>query len=192
MRKPLFLFVGRSASGKTTIANMLAEKYGYKQVESYTTRPPRYEGEIGHIFVTKEEFENLGELAAYTFYNNHHYGTTLDQLNDCDIYVIDIPGVESLLKKIQDDTRPICIMYFDASVYNRILRMIDRGDSDTMVIARLLQDEKENWYKQLESLVLKCANTIGKNVQLYNINANNDLNQVLDLVLYYIKIWTEG
>ena len=73
MNKPLFLFVGRSASGKTTVANMLVEKYGYKQVESYTTRLPRFDGETGHIFVSEEEFRNLGELAAYTFYNNHNH-----------------------------------------------------------------------------------------------------------------------
>ena len=57
MRKPLFLFVGRSSSGKTTIANILEERYGYKQVQSYTTRPPRYEGEVGHIFVNENEFK---------------------------------------------------------------------------------------------------------------------------------------
>ena len=76
MYKPLFLFVGRSASGKTTIADMLAKEHGYKQVESYTTRKPRFDGERGHIFVSEEEFKNLGELAAYTYYNDNHYGTT--------------------------------------------------------------------------------------------------------------------
>ena len=74
MNKPLFLFCGRSASGKTTVANMLSEKYGLVQVESYTTRAPRFDGESGHIFVTEDEFKNLGELAAYTYYNSNHYG----------------------------------------------------------------------------------------------------------------------
>ena len=192
MNKPLFLFVGRSASGKTTIANMLAEKHGYKQVESYTTRKPRFDEETGHVFVTEEEFKNLGELAAYTYYDNNHYGTTFDQLNESDIYVIDIPGVESLLQKLHDDTRPICIIYFDASVYNRIHRMIDRGDSDMMIISRLLQDEKDDWYHQLNSLAWKYENIIGKNVQLFSIKSNVGLNQVLALALYYIKICTEG
>lgn len=191
MSKPLFLFVGRSASGKTTVANMMADEYGYKQVESYTTRPPRFEGEAGHIFVNEDEFKNLGELAAYTFYNNNHYGTTLEQLNECDIYVVDIPGVESLLQKLQNDTRPICIIYFDASVYNRINRMLDRHDCDTAIVARLLQDEKDDWYKQLDSLVWKYANIIGKNVHLYSANANNNLKQVLELVLYFMKRHTE-
>lgn len=187
MNKPLFLFVGRSASGKTTIANKLEKKHEYKQVESYTTRKPRFDGETGHVFVSDEEFNNLGELAAYTFYNNHHYGTTFEQLDECDIYVIDIPGVESLLKKLKDDNRPICIFYFDASVYNRILRMIDRHDSDAMIISRLLEDEKFDWFKKLDSIVWHYNNIIGKDVQFYEINANSDTDCVIDLVLYYMK-----
>ena len=41
MYKNLYLIVGASGSGKTTVANALEEKYGYKQLQSYTTRPMR-------------------------------------------------------------------------------------------------------------------------------------------------------
>lgn len=190
MTKPLFLFVGRSASGKTTIANMLSEKHGCVQVESYTTRQPRFDNEPGHIFVSEDEFKNLGELAAYTYYNGNHYGTTFKQLEESDIYVVDVPGVESLLEKLKDDKRPICVLYFKTSVYNRIQRMLDRGDGDMMIISRLLQDEKDDWLKQLDSLVWKYSNIFGKDVQLNNINANGSLKNVLELVLYYIKQYT--
>ena len=74
MNKPLFLFVGKSASGKTTIANLLEEKYLFNQVQSYTTRKPRYEGETGHIFVTEDEFNALEDIVSYTFYNGNQYG----------------------------------------------------------------------------------------------------------------------
>jgi guanylate kinase len=189
--RPLFLFVGRSASGKTTIANMLAEKHGYKQVWSYTTRKQRFDGEPGHVFISEDQFNNLGELAAYTYYNGNHYGTTFQQLDESDIYVIDIPGVESLLQKLNDDTRHICIIYFDVSVYNRIIRMLDRHDSDSMIISRLLEDEKSDWYKELDSLVWHYNNIVGKNIDLYNINANNDLRSVIELVLYYMNRYME-
>ena len=191
MRKPLILFVGKSASGKSTIANLLSGKYGYVQVESYTTRPQRYNGERGHIFVNEEEFAGLGELAAYTYYNNQHYGTTFEQLNESDIYVIDVPGVQSLLEKLKMCTRPIWIFYFDASTHNRILRMIERGDGNTMIVERLLQDEKDDWYKQLDSIVCKYAKEFKGHIDLYSINANGDLTNVLELVLYYIKQYEE-
>jgi guanylate kinase len=190
MNNPLFLFVGRSASGKTTIADILEEKYGYTQVRSYTTRPPRYDDEIGHIFITKEEFKELEDIVSYTLYHENEYGTTAKLLDENSIFVVDVPGVESLLEKYKSD-RPICIIYFDASVYNRINRMLDRGNCDTFIISRLLQDEKDDWYKQLDSLVWKYANIIGKDVQLYSVNANNNLKQVLELVLYYMKRYTE-
>lgn len=187
MTKPLFLFVGKSASGKTTVANALEEKHGYRQVESYTTRAPRYEGEHGHTFVSKEEFNNLGELAAYTFYNGNHYGTTFDQLNECDIYVIDVPGVESLLDKLKGDTRPVAIFYFDASVHSRILRMKEREDNDHAIILRLLQDEEYDWQSKLESVVWIQANVENKYVEIFRVDANKKQSDVLEYVLYCIR-----
>ena len=186
VNKPLFLFVGRSASGKTTIADMLSDKFGHKQVYSYTTRKPRYEGEIGHVFVTEDEFHSLENMVAYTFYDNNHYGTTSDQLDQCSIYVVDVPGVETLLNKYKTN-RPIVILYFDTTVYTRINRMIDRGDSDMKIIARLLQDEKDDWLNQLDRLVWHYDRIMGTNVDLYPINANGDQDSVLKMVQYYME-----
>lgn len=186
MNKPLFLFVGKSASGKTTIADILEQKYGHKQVYSYTTRPPRYSGEIGHAFVNEDEFNNLEELVAYTEYNGYRYGTTAQQLDECSIYVVDVPGVETLLQKYKT-SRPIVIIYFDTTVYTRIHRMIDRGDSDMQIISRLLQDEKDDWYKQLDPLVWRYYHLVGKNVEMYSVDANRDQKDVLELILYYMK-----
>ena len=129
MDNTLYLFVGKSASGKTTVANFLEQKHGFKQVNSYTTRSPRYEGEIGHIFVSDEEFDNLEEIVAYTEYNGHRYGTTAEQLDQCQIYVVDVPGVKTLLERYKTN-RQIMILYFGANICTRIHRMIDRGDSD--------------------------------------------------------------
>ena len=50
----IFLIVGCSGSGKTTITEQLEQKYGLKAIQSYTTRQPRYDGETGHIFVSDE------------------------------------------------------------------------------------------------------------------------------------------
>lgn len=188
MNKKLFLFIGKSASGKSTIANLLEEKCNMKQVYSYTTRPPRYEGETGHIFVNNTEFNKLGKLAAYTFYNGNRYGTTFDQLNECDIYVIDVPGVDSLLKNMDDYDRPICIIYFDAAVSTRIERMVDRGASDMEIINRLHHDDtKDDWYRQLDKLQWHYKNIACKDVELYKIDANEDIENVLEQVLYYIN-----
>lgn len=185
MTKPLYLLIGRSASGKTTIANMLTEKYGYKSVSSYTTRPPRYEGEVGHIFIDDGAFDQLGELAGFVEYNGYRYGTTMQQLDDADIYVIDPIGAEYLLYKYTD--RPICIIYFDASIPTRIHRMIDRGDSDNAIIRRLLQDEEYDWQSKLESMVWKQINLEKKYVEAFRVDANKRQSEVLAHVLQHIK-----
>jgi guanylate kinase len=190
MNKPLFLFVGKSASGKTTIANAIEQKYDCSQVQSYTTRPPRYEGETGHIFLTEEEFNNLENIVSYTLYNNNQYGTTAELLDKHDIFVVDVPGVESLLQKYNTN-RPICIIYFDATVHTRINRMLDRHDSDMNIIARLLQDEKIDWFHQLDSLTWRYSHIIGKNVELHSVNANGNQAVVLEMVLYYMNRYVE-
>ena len=186
MNTTLYLFVGRSSSGKTTMADILENKYGHKQVSSYTTRLPRYDGEIGHVFVSDEEFDNLGELVAYTEYNGCRYGTTAEQLDECSIYVVDIPGVETLLQRYKTN-RPISIIYFDANVFTRINRMLERGDNDRCIIARLLQDEQYDWYNRLDSMVWRYFHLLGKNVELHTINANGIESVVLEMVLYYMN-----
>ena len=168
--KPLFLFVGKSASGKTTIANML-EADGYTQVSSYTTRPPRYEGEIGHTFVSDEEYDKLENIMASTLYNGHRYCTTLEQLQKVDLYVVDIEGVRTLMDSYERLNRPISIVLFETSTYARIQRMLERGDSDTQIIGRLLVDEEYNWFERLKEVV-------DNKVRIHSVNANMNLQDV--------------
>lgn len=185
MNNILYLFVGKSSSGKTTIANML-EPYGYNQVWSYCTRKPRYENEPGHTFISEEAFDNLGELAAYTEYDGHRYATTIKQLESCNLYVIDVPGVKTLLEK--NIKRPIVILYFDTSVYTRIQRMQERNDSSDAIISRLLQDEKDDWFHDLDHLVWHYRNNMAQNVHLYSINANGNKSDVFEQVVRRINI----
>lgn len=187
MDKPLYLFVGKSASGKSTIATFLEKMYGHKQVESYTTRKPRCHDESGHIFVTEDEFDKLGELAAFTRYNDKRYGVTYEQLDKCSLYVIDVSGVETLLKNL-NGTRPICIIYFDAAVSTRIDRMVDRGASDMEIVSRLRYDDSTNdWYHELNKLVWPYKYIKQHDVELYKIDANENIENVLKQILYYMN-----
>lgn len=180
--KPLYLFVGKSSSGKTTISEILEAQHGLKTLQSYTTRPKRYENETGHTFITDAEFDKLQNIVAYTEYDNHRYCATKEQIDDTDIYVIDIPGVETLLDAY-DTERPIVIMYFDADVVTRIHRMINRGDSDNKIVGRLIQDEADNWSKQLADIYMVNHHR----VSLRTINAGKDKDEVLEKVLFNIK-----
>ncbi len=181
MIKPLYLFVGKSGSGKTTVAEWLESEYGYKSVQSYTTRTPRYEGETGHIFISDEEFDKLENLAAYTEYNGYRYCTTSSKLDEYDIYVIDVDGVETLLNCYTNINRKIHIVYFSATVRTRISRMVDRGDSDAQIVSRIYNDEEHNWFYQLEKIVR--SNKHKSRASIIFVNANKSKEEVQQEVL---------
>jgi dephospho-CoA kinase len=91
------------------------------------------------------------------------------------------------LEKCKNYNRPIRIIYFDADVHTRIQRMMNRGDNDSQIVSRLLTDEKDDWHKQLDSLVWHYANNEHMNIVLHKVDANNMLSDVLSQVVYYMN-----
>ena len=140
MNNTILLIVGASGTGKSTVANLLSKMCGLKQIQSYTTRPPRYENEPGHIFVTDEEFNRLERLVGYTEYGDYRYCATADQVEECDIYVIDPDGVE-YFKNVYPGDKTVKLVYLFNTRSVRFNRMLDRGDKVMDVIARLEQDD---------------------------------------------------
>lgn len=188
MINPLYLFVGRSASGKSTIANILEEQYNLPQVQSYTTRPKRYETESGHTFVSDSEFDELQNIIGCTEYNGHRYCSTKEQLDTASIYVVDTAGVETLLERYESD-RPIVIFYFDANVRTRIERMLNRYDHDAAIVSRLYIDEAFDWENVLNKLVWHYKNNVGKNVEMYVLDANQSIGEVLEQVKLFMGLY---
>lgn len=146
----LYLIIGPSGSGKTELANGLAKKYYLTPVESYTTRPPRYPDELGHIFVTEEHFNALGEMCAYTEYNGHQYGVTKNILDASDIYVIDTDGACYLFDRYSG--KHLYYIWLDTSPQVCYERMISRGDEETAAVDRVRYDNKAFSLAQLEEV----------------------------------------
>jgi guanylate kinase len=187
MNNALFCFVGKSASGKTTIAELLESKYKYKTLQSYTTRPKRHENETGHTFISEEEFSELENIIAYTEYNGYKYCATQNQIDEVSIYVIDVPGVETLLQKYKTE-RPIIIIYFDTSIITRIDRMIERGSSDMEIVSRLRNDEANDWFRDIKKL---CGEDVSKQpTKVYTIDADQDVNNVLKQFVWIMEATT--
>lgn len=187
MNEPLYLFVGKSASGKTTVAENLESQYSFTTLQSYTTRPKRYENETGHIFVTDEEFDKLENIIAYTEYNNHRYCATKKQIDESSIYVIDVPGVKTLLEKYHTD-RKIVVVYFDTSIRTRIDRMIDRHEPDMAIVCRLYNDEESDWEKELSEMVWCHKNNFNKNVEMHSVDANQCLGLVIQQITSFMEV----
>lgn len=185
MTKPLFLIVAPSGTGKTTLADMLEEKCGLRQVASYTTRPPRSENEKGHTFISDEEYDALDDIVAFTDYNNHRYCATASQLDKSQVYVVDIPGVESMLR-LYKSNRKVIIFYLSASVHTKITRMKMRGDSDSKILNRIHNDHECSWLEELEKVTDGDERT-----KIIFIDANKDKDKVFKDVLDYVNIYNK-
>lgn len=160
MSKYIFLIVGESGSGKTTIANELEERYGLKQLQSYTTRPKRYENEAGHIFITDQEFDSLNGICAYTMFNGHKYCATSKQVDESDLYIIDPYGIDYFRARYTGD-KIARIIYIECPEKTRFIRMIERGDTGDQALGRILNDRKQ--FKNIESIAdLVIDNNINK------------------------------
>lgn len=138
--KGIYLIVGKSGSGKTTLVNEL-QKYGYTAIESYTTRPKRFENETGHTFITEDEFDKLKDICAYVKYNGYRYCATSEQVNNSTLYVIDPDGIE-YFKKHYTGNKKVCIIYVYCPWYTCLYRMLKRGDSLKQALNRIILDNK--------------------------------------------------
>ena len=142
MSKPLILLVGKSGSGKTTIAEYLEKHYGMKMLESYTTRQPRFDGERGHEFVSYEFYLQPSHKVAHTYFNGHHYWATQEQCDASDVYVIDPDGVKAFRRNYCSE-RPYIPVYLNVSAFTRFCRMVKRGDGVKKAIERIIHDHKK-------------------------------------------------
>lgn len=139
----ILLIVGESGSGKTAIANKAEDKYGLKAVPSYTTRPPRFENEKGHIFVDEERFDEIlssFNVVGLTEFDRCRYCATELQVEQNDIYVIDVDGLKFFKEKYKGNKK-VVVVYIKSPIEVRKSRMESRGDSKEDIYERIRNDE---------------------------------------------------
>lgn len=138
----IILLMGASGSGKSTVANALADMYTFKVLQSYTTRAPRYNGETGHKFVSLQEFDMIppDQIIAYTEYDGNKYCSTVSQIEESDVYVIDPVGVKSFKERYTGIKEPI-VIYLTLPEKERIKRMNSRADNDGDISSRIETDK---------------------------------------------------
>lgn len=148
--KNLYCIVGPSGSGKTSAQTILEKVCQLDGVWSYTTRPPRYQDEPSHFFVSDEVFDALGPMVGYTEYNGYRYGVTAELLDRADFYVIDPAGLAILKERYHN--KPIKVIWLEATETERAIRMLTRGDSIDKVFERITFDRaafSETWKQKL-------------------------------------------
>lgn len=171
----LYLFVGDSGSGKTTIANEL-EKRGLSVVSSYTTRPPRHENEKGHIFISEKELEVLKaneEIVAETTYNGNWYGATKRQVDASDIYIINRNEVINFMKTYE---RPVVIIEFLADEETLKSRLTARSCKHSSV-ERIAVDAEERLHDDADLWRIRVSTS--------HDTIENTTNLVLDIINFF-------
>ena len=153
-QRPLVM-CGPSGIGKTTLKNMLVEKYkvSFGFSVSHTTRKPR-EGEVDGVdyhFVTKDKILKMIQDGQFVEYANVHkniYGTSIQAVrsvmkqNKICILDIDIQGVKSILNgPAHKELRPYYLFVQPRNFDSRLRKR--QTDSEEQIQIRLKTAKNE-------------------------------------------------
>lgn len=136
------LIVGRSATGKDTLAQILHDKYNMTFVKSHTSRPARFEGEDTHVFVSFEEAQELVKSAVtWTVIDGNYYFAMRQSVEDNDAYIIDPRGLFELVKNMPDTD--FQVVYISA----------DKNRRKEASLGRVKNENRENESKVFDSRI---------------------------------------
>lgn len=149
----LLLIVGRTASGKDSLVGKLCERTSLKAITSYTTRPRRINEGDTHIFTTEEVYEQMqaeGRVAAYTQISGYHYWTTVNQLYENDIYIIDYKGIQTLRDLDLPNIRFVTV-FVNVPDKIREERALKKRKDDKLVFRKRSLDESAQFREMLKN-----------------------------------------
>jgi guanylate kinase len=140
----IICIVGKTSSGKDSVARILKEKYGVNAVVSYSTAPKRVDQIEGvhHYFITSEEMARILKEEDVIAYSKTKRGTeycaTMKNLTEEPnlVYIIDPAGIKCLKEKGVDFKS----IYIDCSNHEIVTRGSKRGDSLMKLTARLSEE----------------------------------------------------
>lgn len=175
--------LGKSASGKDTVCNILISDFGYEKVLQYTTRPMR-QGEINGVtyyFIHENEFLQRiedGFFVEWKKYNtvdgDWYYGHSVDDCNNAkeNSIIVLPPDRYGIVSAKGYELRSI---YLYANISTIKERLKERGDKKEEIERRIKTDNEE--FKGIEKNVDKI---------IYN-NEGTKIEEVIKKILLYEK-----
>ncbi len=189
--KIIVCLVGKSGSGKDTLAHKLAEQVGWHNVVSCTTRPKReYEVEgKDYYFLTDEEFAQKvlnGDMLEVTYFNTWHYGTMKSALSDgINVGVWNPEGYDCLRESVKyDPDIKLFAYYLKCDDKTRLLRQLNREEHPDVheIVRRFGTDEEDfEWLDDDDIPIL--WNEDMANMRVNAINISTAVSEYLDNVV---------
>nr|WP_024835535.1 guanylate kinase [Clostridium sp. 12(A)] len=138
----MIVILGESASGKSTVQDILCKNYGYVRLITYTTRSPRKgeENGVDYHFISEDTFEEMsrkGEFCETAEYNGWHYATAKADCTNNKVVVLTPHGLRQM-KKIVDLT--LDAFYINVPRRDRLVKILQRGDNIEEAYRRSLSD----------------------------------------------------
>ena len=140
---------GGSGVGKTTIADLMVQKHGFKKIVTCTTREPR-PGEahgIHYHFLSRQEFEKriaAGHFLEHAEYSGHRYGSLNEAIrsaaSDKDasyVMALELQGIKSISKLCPDAARILLV-----APHESILERLRGRNMDPKEIQNRFEEEK--------------------------------------------------
>lgn len=148
-KKIILTLTGPSGAGKTTLANKLVSRTGFKNVVSHTTREPR-QGEVdGHDyhFVTAVEFLKMfmdGGFVESVEFNGKHYGISVAELSkihtddSVPVLVLEPEGLHQMSEYCKHNNIKLVSIYVGGDLETLLKRILTRDLSGRVVTDELM------------------------------------------------------
>lgn len=192
--KKIFVFMGKSSSGKDTLFKELLKSSTELDIVPYilyTTRPMRENEENGkdYFFTSNESFDNLiseGKMIEYRAYNTVHgvwkYGTVSDNqfsTNKNIAIILTLEGYNSLVDSKVISNEDIIPIYIE----------VEDGERLTRALAREKQQKQPKYKELCRRFIADSEDFSEENLQSSKINVrfeNNNLEDCLSKIKEYI------
>ena len=142
----ILVLMGKTASGKDSIAKELYRNYQLRKILAYTTRPPR-QGEfdgVDYHFISNSEFQKGIKYDAFVEWKSYQtvdgewfYGTASKDILKDGVLILTPQGVKDLY---QNSNQIIRTVYIKASEDVIMQRLVARGDNPAEANRRLKHD----------------------------------------------------
>lgn len=181
----LLFLIGVVSAGKDAIKEVLLSKYNYRQMVTYTTRPPRINSGRLEINGKEHYFVSFGQMAGLlqahqmievNHFGDNFYGTSVNELmtaNDSGKIIltdVDIHGAANFYNIAPDNMMAIFVVPPD---YNVWMQRIEKRYESMGVFNDEWKTRREITISELETAL---------QTPYFHFVINDDLDEVVDLV----------